>query len=137
VLPCQDCAQGVAACIALPACGGITYNASVIVGIDKATGDPVYGEVILKDMVDPHVGFPGYVSVFLPHPGAQWRNFTVLPADAAVSPDGTTLTLTANSSAPGQVASFAAYAYTSWPVAPLANSAGFPGVPFLAAVERA
>jgi hypothetical protein len=35
------------------------------------------------------------------------------------------------------VASFAAYAYTSWPVAPLANTAGFPGVPFLAAVGRA
>jgi hypothetical protein len=79
-------AQGVVACIALPDCGGITYNASVTVGIDEATGDPVYGEVILKDMVDPHVGFPGYVAVFLPHPGAQWRNFTVLPADAAVSP---------------------------------------------------
>jgi sialate O-acetylesterase len=126
-------AQALAACVALPNCGGITYNASEVLRTDEESGDPVYG-VIFKDLVD-LAAYTGYQSYFLPNPGAQWRAYTVLPAKATVNADGKTLTVTATATAPGQVASFVAYGYVSWPVAPLYNSAGLPGVPFLGTIQ--
>lgn len=112
-------AQAEAACNANASCVGITFASN--------SSNPTAAQLMyLKSAIDysAAAGWQSYANDRVP------GGLVSLPVTAAVAADGQSLQLTATLSSTAQQLVALQYAWSTWPVTPLYNGAGFPAIPF-------